>query len=65
MIIFMLCLNLFIYSNYGHSSDHGKHSPSENSVEEDLADFYGKSDEYSNESGNLKCFFFFNMTISA
>ena len=46
MIILIVCLNLFIYSNYGHSSNHGKHSPSENSVEEDLADFYGKSDEY-------------------
>ena len=57
MLIFMLCLNLFIHSNYGHSDKHGKHRPSESSVEEDLADFYGKSDEYSNESGNLKCFF--------
>ena len=65
MIIFMLCLNLLIHSNYGHTSNHGKHSPSEKSAEEDLVDFYGKSDEYSNESGNLKCFFFFNMTISA
>ena len=52
----MLCLSLLIHSNYGHSSKHGKHRPSESSVEEDLTDFYGKSDDNSNESGNLKCF---------
>merc|ERR1712212_463006 len=46
----MLCLNLLIHFNYGHSYKHGKHRPSESSVEEDLVDLYGKSDEYSNES---------------
>ena len=59
MIVFMLCLYLFIHSNYCLSYNYGQESPSETSSEENLADFYGRSDEYLNESGKLWCFCYF------
>ena len=55
----MLCLYLFIHSNYCLSYNYGQESPSETSSEENLADFYGRSDEYLNESGKLWCFCYF------
>ena len=50
----MFCLYLFIHFNYCLSNNYGQDIPSENSAEKDLVDFYGRSDEYSNELGNLR-----------
>ena len=56
--LFMLCINLLINLNNGSSSNYGQRSLSDHFAPEETADIFEKDEEYSDEIGNSKCFYY-------